>query len=412
MRQWQHRWLAAARNENVQALLVALATAVGAEFKINPFYGDYFRIGLGVSTFLCFLLFMRGLPPVKTGILTGIVNAVFQHSAAAGMFYVVFAIGFSFIGRSKRDIPPLLLGGWVSAVDLVSNLTELSIRGAYLGAAAYHLNDWLLLAAVAVVRSYFVIGIYSSIKISQMRVVHAEQEKRMEQMLSVGSGLYGETFYLRKSIDEIEGIAASSFELYRQLKEANLSGCSGQALRIAQQIHEVKKDSQRILAGLSKLYASELGVQMNVTEILQSVVKGNQKYGEMLGKRIGISVLEEVSFTTPHYIPLLTVLNNLVANAMEAIEGEGTVLVHAYVNGRDVLFAVSDTGPGIAEPDLGFIFEPGFTTKFSAEGVASTGIGLSHVRDIVHSFGGGVEATSSETGGARFVVRIPMSALA
>ncbi len=42
------------------------------------------------------------------------------------------------------------------------------------------------------------------------------------------------------------------------------------------------------------------------------------------------------------------------------------------------------------------IFAPGFTTKFNQEGFAATGIGLSHVRDIVHSLGGDIHLRSDE----------------
>ena len=57
---------------------IAFTTAVGAQFKINPFREDYFRIGLGVSILLFLLMIMPHLSYVKTGILTGIANLLFQ----------------------------------------------------------------------------------------------------------------------------------------------------------------------------------------------------------------------------------------------------------------------------------------------------------------------------------------------
>ena len=72
-------------------------------------------------------------------------------------------------------------------------------------------------------------------------------------MLEVGSELYAETLYLQKSMNHIEQITASSHDLYRKLKKTELHQLSVQALLIAQEIHEVKKDSQRILSGLTKI---------------------------------------------------------------------------------------------------------------------------------------------------------------
>ncbi|MGM0881594.1 MAG: ATP-binding protein [Bacillota bacterium] len=418
------------KNERLQMIVIALATAIGAQFKINPFSGDYFRIGLGVSIFLFFLLFMRHLPYLTIGILTGIFSMVFQaadwmiatntfsilesiqNNLAAGIYYVVFAFGMSRFQNRINEFHPLLLGAVVSVIDFASNVTELLIRGVLLDTHAFYLGEWFQLMAIAVVRSYFVIGLYSSISISQMRFLHAEQQKRMEQMINIGSGLYGEVFYLKKSMDTIESITVNSFNLSRKLKEENLNGYSGQALGVAQQIHEVKKDSQRILAGLLKLYDTEIVVDLSLSEILDFVVKGNQKYSEMLEKKIAILKEVEVNFCTPHYIPVLTVLNNLVSNAVEAIEKHGTISVQVVEKEKEIIFVVSDSGEGISEKDIPIIFEPGFTTKFNVEGIAATGIGLSHVRDIVHTFGGEIEVESSEkSAGARFFIHIPITAL-
>ncbi|MBB3110041.1 two-component system sensor histidine kinase YcbA [Paenibacillus phyllosphaerae] len=418
------------KNGRLQIAVIALAAGIGSEIKIYPFTGDSFRIGLGVSVFLLFLLFMRQLNYWWTGIATGLVSILFQgvewmirtgswsvtdalqHNIPAGIYYVVYAYGMMHILRRTEKVHPLLLGGFITIVDFVSNEAELLLRGLFIGAEAFYLEEWFNLLAIAFVRSYFVIGLYSSISFSQIRALHAEQEKRMEQMLHIGSGLYGETFYLKKSMEEIEQITASSFQLYRGLKEADEVGFSRQALGIAQQIHEVKKDSQRILAGLTKLYDSEIAVDMSIQELLSHVAKANQKYGEMLGKTIDIHQQLNVRLVTPYYVPLLTVLNNLTANAVEAIGRSGSVTIHAYESGKMIVFSVVDTGQGIPEADWDIIFEPGYTTKFDEAGMAATGIGLSHVRDIILSFGGRIHVEGGQGGmGSNFILQVPKDAL-
>jgi two-component system sensor histidine kinase YcbA len=418
------------KNEKLQMMIIALATAIGAEFKINPFSNDFFRIGLGVSIFLFFLLLMPHLPYVKTGILTGMLSVIFQsgewitqmnsftvmeslrHNAAAGLYYVIFAYGLSKIQQRMNRLQPLLLGGFVAVIDFVSNESELFLRGVLSGTYVFHFQDWLLLMFIAVVRSYFIIGLYNSIAINQMRSLHAEQEKRMEQMLNIHSGLYGEAFYLNKAMDTIERITAESFDLYRKLKTDNLKGYSLRTLGIAQQIHEVKKDSQRILAGLLKLFDSEIVVSMGLSEILHFVVKGNQEYSEMLKKTIIIETKQDFDCRFSQYVPLLTIINNLVANAVEAIEDKGTILIQAAQQEEEVVITVTDSGKGIPDQKKDVIFEPGYTTKFNEEGIAATGIGLSHVSDIVHSFGGKINVFSpEEASGTRFVVRLPKNSL-
>lgn len=417
-------WL---KNENVQMTAIALATAIGAQFKINPFQEDYFRIGLGVSILLFLLMIMPHLSYVKTGILTGIVSFIVQSidllydvnsmsvleslhdNIGAGIYYIVFTYGLSKFKNRFHEIQPLLLGGLITCVDFSSNLIELLIRGALNGTSIFDMREWLYLLVVGGLRSYFISGLYNSIAVRQMRLMHAEQERRMEQMLNVNSGLYGEVFYLKKAMKTIEGITADSYNLYRDLREQDMNQYSHRTLGIAQQIHEVKKDSQRILAGLLKLYDSEKAVNMSLSEVLNFAVKGNLKYGEMLDKRIQIQMEQQYDCESPFYIPLLTVMNNLIANAVEVIEFEGTIRIQVYEQDEDVHFAVIDSGKGIPEAKRNIIFEPGYTTKFNQAGIAATGIGLSHVRDIVQSLEGHITVKFAEKSGqgTAFDVSIP-----
>lgn len=418
------------KNERVQLIVIALATAIAASFKINPFNDDYFRIGLGVSTFLLFLLLMQNLPYIKTAVITGIMIVIFQggewmahansysviaglqNNIGAGLYYVVFAFGLGRIKKGITEFQPLILGGIVSGIDFLSNVTELLVRWLLLGINTFHMDEWFLLMIIAILRSYFVIGIYSSISISQMRVLHTEQEKRMEQMLTMNAGLYGEVFYLKKLMDTIESITVNSYFLYSKLMDDNLNSYGLQVLGIAQQIHEVKKDSQRILAGLLKLYDSDTIMDMKLSDIVRYVSKANQEYSEMLKKSMVINQQVETDYYTPHFIPLLTVLNNLAANAVEATVKIGAINIHIFEKEKETNFVVSDSGKGIPEKNKKLIFIPGFTTKFNEAGIAATGIGLSHVRDIVHSLEGEIEVKSSEkAGGSTFVVRLPTSKL-
>lgn len=417
-------WL---KNENVQMTAIALATAIGAQFKINPFQEDYFRIGLGVSILLFLLMIMPHLSYVKTGILTGIVSFLVQSvdllydvnsmsvleslhdNIGAGIYYIVFSYGLSKFKNRFHEIQPLLLGGLITCVDFSSNLIELFTRGVLNGTSIFDMREWLYLLVVGGLRSYFISGLYNSIAVRQMRLMHAEQEKRMEQMLNVNSGLYGEVFYLKKAMKTIEGITADSYDLYRDLREQDMNQYSQRTLGIAQQIHEVKKDSQRILAGLLKLYDSEKAVNMSLSEVLNFAVKGNLKYAEMLDKKIQIQMEQQYDCESPFYIPLLTVMNNLIANAVEVIELEGTIRIQVYEQDEDVHFAVIDSGKGIPEAKRNIIFEPGYTTKFNQAGIAATGIGLSHVRDIVQSMEGHITVEYAEQGGqgTAFDVSIP-----
>ncbi len=103
---------------------------------------------------------------------------------------------------------------------------------------------------------------------------------------------------------------------------------------------------------------------------------------------------------------LSQVLLNLVVNAAQAVEDEGTVTVRTRQDGGRALIDVSDTGRGIRPEDHAKIFHAGFSTKPIGEG---TGIGLSISHEIVVDTHGGSISFESEPGkGTTFHVQIPI----
>jgi putative PEP-CTERM system histidine kinase len=100
---------------------------------------------------------------------------------------------------------------------------------------------------------------------------------------------------------------------------------------------------------------------------------------------------------------MLRVLNNLLGNAVEALDGEGMITVRTYEQVGSVVVSVSDTGCGIPEEFLrDSLFAPFRSTK-----KGGWGIGLYHAKGIVDAHGGTIEVTSEEGGGTTFWVRIP-----
>jgi signal transduction histidine kinase len=98
------------------------------------------------------------------------------------------------------------------------------------------------------------------------------------------------------------------------------------------------------------------------------------------------------------------VLLNLLLNAVQAIEGAGTVRVRVGSRDDYASVVVSDTGRGIPPQNLSNIFRPFFTTKGNG-----TGLGLSLARRIVEEHHGRIEVTSVVGKGSQFEVLLPFS---
>jgi len=74
-----------------------------------------------------------------------------------------------------------------------------------------------------------------------------------------------------------------------------------------------------------------------------------------------------------------------------------------------VVFLVEDTGEGIPEEKMEVIFKSGYTTKYDNKtGKMSTGLGLSHVQNIVTEyFKGTIDVMSEINKGTKITIRIP-----
>jgi two-component system NtrC family sensor kinase len=104
---------------------------------------------------------------------------------------------------------------------------------------------------------------------------------------------------------------------------------------------------------------------------------------------------------------LRQVFLGLAGNALEAMDGRGTLVVRSRRAGADeVEVAFVDRGPGIPEHILSRIFDPFFTTKPPGQG---TGLGLAIAQGIVADHGGRIEVTSLVGEGSVFRVLLPVA---
>jgi PAS domain S-box-containing protein len=105
------------------------------------------------------------------------------------------------------------------------------------------------------------------------------------------------------------------------------------------------------------------------------------------------------------------ILNNLVTNSFEALEGKvgARIEIETHVaddgarHGAAVAIVVSDNGPGFQRDLIGTVFDPYVTSK-----PKGTGLGLAIVKKIVEEHGGRIEADNRRSGGARVRILLPL----
>lgn len=97
------------------------------------------------------------------------------------------------------------------------------------------------------------------------------------------------------------------------------------------------------------------------------------------------------------------VIENLCKNAVDAMEGSGTITIHVERLAHKALIEVTDTGKGIRKKDIGNVFRPGFTTK-----KRGWGLGLSLAKRIIEEYHHGrIYVKQSEVGvGTTFRIEV------
>jgi len=131
----------------------------------------------------------------------------------------------------------------------------------------------------------------------------------------------------------------------------------------------------------------------------------------MLGHKLGdgVTVVREYGAGVPRVEAYAGELNqvwtNLIDNAVDAMDGAGTLRLATRAEGDSVVVEVGDTGPGMPPQVAARAFEAFFTTKDVGEG---TGLGLDIARRIVEERHGGTIAIDSRPGETVLRVRIPV----
>lgn len=133
-------------------------------------------------------------------------------------------------------------------------------------------------------------------------------------------------------------------------------------------------------------------------------------FGRKLGEESGIAIVKDYDRSLPtipaYPAELNQVWTNIIDNAIDAMNGSGTLTVRTALDEECVMIEIGDTGPGIPPEVRRRIFEPFFTTKPVGRG---TGLGLDVTYRVVVSRHHGDVRVESEPGDTRFQVRLPLT---
>lgn len=177
---------------------------------------------------------------------------------------------------------------------------------------------------------------------------------------------------------------------------------------------EVKRLSRMVesMLGLSRLESDEFALKyekFDFRELLLSVVIGQEQRIEKKNITInGLDSIESVTVNADKDL-IYRVIYNLVDNAVKFTNENGKIDFSLLVDSKRMTFEIKNTGRGIPQKDLPFVFERFYKVdKSRSANKNSTGLGLYMVKTIISKHNGTVTVNGKEGEFASFTVKLPL----
>src|SRR5947207_3805 len=238
-----------------------------------------------------------------------------------------------------------------------------------------------------------------------------ERERLRDRLASLGEMAAGIAHELKNPLAGIEVMAGL---LRRQVADSK----DAQSL-LADILSEAKLANAIVVEMLEFVRPVRLQVERtDLDDVLQQSVTMAESKARRGDVQVKMTIEPGLPMIEGDHHQLAQVFTNLIANAFEALDGDGHLTISAATSTieADPAFAgvhpptpaivvdVADDGPGVPADVTDKIFNPFFTTK-----VTGTGLGLAIVRKIVDAHDGRIDVSSAADTGTRFRVTLPVA---
>lgn len=292
-------------------------------------------------------------------------------------------------GETFHEVPGVWLEIMESVVSTASEVTrEVTIQGREWVIIATPLyDDAAIRGAVAVVRD-----MTQERRLNKLRedfITNITHELRTPISLLQG--------YSEAIIDDIADTVEAKNELAQIIHD--------ESLRIGRLVNQ-SLDLARMEAGDTNLVVEEV----EINPFLERIVRKFQGLADE--REIKLGLVNAVDKRTYRFAPdgIEQVLTNLIDNAITHTENAGAVQVLVSDDKDQLVMIVKDSGSGIPEEDLPFVFERFYKAdKSRTRKTARTGngLGLAIAKNIIQAHGGTIKVTSKLHEGTTFTIRLP-----
>jgi len=328
-------------------------------------------------------------------------------SMPALFYYYIFLLACILVDIKKYNHNQKMI--ILLILDFICNFLELLVKNSNL----YPLINYIIIAII--IRGLIVYTMFLAYKKNEVLVFQEEHNDKYIKLNLMASDLEAESFYLKKISTNVETLMKKAYTAYKTVSD--IEEAKKYFLDLSREIHELKKDYTRVVLGLDSLFNKFEHDEIISLEKIGDIIKNNTKrYLMETNLDILFKVKFKDNFKIRYYHKIFIVINNLIINAIEAIaDGKPHLITSSkievieYSDDEYIYIVVGDNGPGIPNDFFKIIYNPGFTTKFNKKtGISSTGMGLSHVKNIVDELDGEMEIISSHESGTKFKIKLPV----
>jgi signal transduction histidine kinase len=146
---------------------------------------------------------------------------------------------------------------------------------------------------------------------------------------------------------------------------------------------------------------------LDLLEVVNTAVEEMRPLAQQKAITLDLEVMGTPCFIQGDGTMIYRSMLNLLDNAIKYIPEEGHVLVHMLFNNHEIVIRVQDSGPGIPEADLPYIFDQYYRGSSSYDGQPTIGLGLEYVRSTIEAHRGHIVVRNAEGGGAEFILSLP-----
>lgn len=423
-------------NKKARLFLMVAGTAISSQIYLNMFV-DGFIIAMSVVMTGFFLYIFKDIEPLKAVLLIAVFSPLFRlfimlmrgnpvfESILLVLpdvsFFIAYAIFFGAVFRSLGYISYRNYYFRLALCDFFSNCVEMFFRFLILH-TGFDLDKLGGLIVLAMSRSLLILLLCMASDSYRSLLENREHEENYKKLVLMAATFNAEVYFMQKNMNEIESIMTEAFSLYKGLNR--LDDCprefSTSALGIAKDIHEVKKGYRRVIQGLQNNFLAEFeNNRLSLKDILKILSVDVDKSAASPNTTVSFSCSIANDYLIEKHFAFMSILRNLISNSIDAFESsnqfDGSISVlckETEIDGnRFCKIVVRDNGPGIDENAIGFLFEPGYTTKYDEGGDQNRGLGLTLVKDLIREVFHGDISVISSTSGTSFTILIPVTYL-